>query len=128
MTDHKPLLALFNNPPSQPTVRIERRLMNLLRYTFTVIYQPGQTNPVDYASRHPVDVATADERDDTSETEHHVTFIARNAVPKAMTLNEVEIATANDRVCKQSCCAWCLADGINHCQMSLSPNCLDTRI
>ena len=47
---------------------------------------------------HPVDVATADERDDTSETEHHVAFIARNAVPKAMTLNEVEIATANDRV------------------------------
>ena len=41
----------------------------------------------------PVDVATADKRDDTSETEHHVALIARNAVPKAMPLNEVEIAT-----------------------------------
>ena len=37
-------------------------------------------------ARNPVDVATADERDDTYETEHHVAFIARNAVPTAMTL------------------------------------------
>ena len=47
VTDHKPLVTLFNNPSSQPTARIERWLMNLLRYTFTVIYQPGQTNPAD---------------------------------------------------------------------------------
>ena len=98
MTDHKPLVTLFNNPSSQPTARIERWLMNHLCYLFTIIYQLGQTNPADYASRHPVDVATAEERDDTSETEHHVAFIGRNAAPKAMTLNEVEIATANGRV------------------------------
>ena len=49
VTDHKPLVTLFNNPSSQPTARTERWLMNLLRYTFTVLYQPGQTNPADYA-------------------------------------------------------------------------------
>ena len=64
MTDHKPLVALFNNPSSQQTARIERWLMNLLRYTFTVIYQHGQSKHVDYASGHPVDAATADDRDD----------------------------------------------------------------
>ena len=49
-------------------------------------------------SRHPVYLATAGERDETNETEYYVASITRNAVPKAMTLNEVEIATANDRV------------------------------
>ena len=72
--------------------------MDLLRYNFTVTYQPGKSNPADYASRHPVDVATVDEYDETAETEHYVAYIARKAVPKAMTLKEVELATSQDRV------------------------------
>ena len=72
--------------------------MDLLRYNFTVTYQPGKSNPADYASRHPVDVATVDEYDETAETEHNVAYIARNTVPKAMTLKEVELATSQDRV------------------------------
>ena len=98
MTDHKPLVTLFNNPSSKPRARIERWLMDLLRYNFTVTYQPGKSNPADYAPRHPVDVATVDEYDETAETEHYVAYIARNAVPKAMTLKEVELATSQDRV------------------------------
>ena len=34
----------------------------------------------------------------TAETEHYVAYIMRNAVPKAMTLKEVELATSQDRV------------------------------
>ena len=47
---------------------------------------PVKPNTVTSVTRNPVDVAIADERDDTDETEHHVAFIARNAVPTAMTL------------------------------------------
>ena len=98
MTDHQPLVTLFNSPLSKPTARIERWIMDLLRYNFKVIYQPGHSNPADYASRHPVDVIPADERDDTEVTEYHVAYIVRNAVPKTMTLNEVKLATARDPV------------------------------
>ena len=54
ITDHKPLVALFNNLPSKPSARIERWLMELQQYCFTVEYRPGASNPADYASRHPV--------------------------------------------------------------------------
>ena len=47
-TGHKPLIALFNpNPPP----RVERWLMKLMHYTFTVLYQPSNSNPADYLSR-----------------------------------------------------------------------------
>ena len=72
--------------------------MDLLRYNFTVTYQPGKSNPANYTSIHPVDVATVDEYDETAETEHYVAYITRNAVPKAVTLKEVELATSQDRV------------------------------
>ena len=75
--------------------------MDLLCYNFTVTYQPGKSNPADYASRHSVDVATVDEYDEIAETEHYVAYIARKAVPKAMTLKEVELATSQDRVLHQ---------------------------
>ena len=38
-----------------------------------------------------------DEYDETAETGHYVAYIARNAVPKAMTLKEVELATSQDQ-------------------------------
>ncbi|XP_068675525.1 uncharacterized protein [Montipora foliosa] len=54
ITDHIPLVTLFNNPSSKPSARIERWLMELQQYRFTVEYPPGASNPADYASRHPV--------------------------------------------------------------------------
>ena len=79
-----------------------------------VIYQPGQSNVADYASRYPVDVSTADKHNDTSQTEHYVTSIARNPVDVAttdkrddtsetehyvtsITRNPVDVATADER-------------------------------
>ena len=53
ITDHQPLVSLFNNPTSKPSTRIERWLMELQQYRFTVEYHPGASNPADYASRHP---------------------------------------------------------------------------
>ena len=79
-----------------------------------VIYQPGQSNVGDYASRGSVEVATADQHNDTSQTEHYVTSIAHNPVDIAtvdrrddtsqtehyvtsIARNPVDVATVDER-------------------------------
>ena len=94
ITDHKPLVSLFNNSSSKPSARIERWLMELQQYRFTVEYRPGASNPADYASRHPV--GDPESQIYESESEEHISFVAKNAVPKAITLAEIESATASN--------------------------------
>ena len=94
ITDHKPLVSLFNNPSSKPSARIERWLLDLQQYRFTVEYRPGPSNPADYASRHPI--GDPESRKYEVEAEEHVAYVARNAVPKAVTLTEIETAVAKD--------------------------------
>ena len=50
--DHKPLLSMYNMNRTGP-MRVERHKLQLQGYTFTYIWEPGNTNPADYASRHP---------------------------------------------------------------------------
>ena len=53
-TDHKPLIAIYGNPASQPPARIQRWALRLQPYQLTVRYRPGDGNPADYMSRHPL--------------------------------------------------------------------------
>ena len=48
-TDHKPLLGIFNKKSSKSPITIERWVLFLQSYDFTVVYRPGETNPRDYA-------------------------------------------------------------------------------
>ncbi len=96
VTDHQPLVSLFNNPSSKPSARIERWLMELQRYRFTVEYQPGKNNPADYSSRHPIETPEERNLDEGEDADNYVAFIATNAVPKAMSLEEINLATASD--------------------------------
>ena len=57
-------------------------------------YCPGACNPADYTSRHPVVDRESHSYD--VESEEHISFVARNAVPKAVALSEIESATAKD--------------------------------
>lgn len=94
ITDHKLLVSLFNNPSSKPSARIERRLLELQQYRFNVEYRSGASNPADYASRHPV--GGPESHSSHVESEEHISFVARNAVPKAVTLSEIESVAAKD--------------------------------
>ena len=94
VTKHKPLVTLFNIPSSKPSARIERWLLDLQQYRFTVEYRPGVSNPADYSSRHPMGDPESQKYED--EAEEHIAFVAKNAVPKAVTLSEIESAVAND--------------------------------
>ena len=52
-TDHKALEILFS-PKSKSTARIERWVLRLQQYDFTVKYRKGADNPADILSRMPI--------------------------------------------------------------------------
>ena len=53
ITDHKPLEVIYGNASSKPSARIERWVLRLQPYNFSVVYKPGKDNPADFLSRHP---------------------------------------------------------------------------
>ena len=92
-TDHKPLEIIYGSPKSKPSARIERWVLRLQPYTFTVKYKPGKENAADYLSRHPSYSQTNKEK----HTEQYINFVTVNAVPKAMSLSEIARATNEDK-------------------------------
>ena len=111
VTDHKPLVSLFNDPSSKPPARKEHRLLELQQHLFSFKYRPvaSNCNPPDDASRHPV-VDPESHRYDV-EWEEHISFVARNALLNAVTLSEIESAAAKDSMLqavmssvKSGCC------------------------
>ena len=72
------------------------------------MYTPGSQNPSDYLSRH----AIPDEEQRRSPAEEYVHFIAANAVPKAMTLEEIQSATKRDKTLQ--CVSWLIRNGEWH--------------
>ena len=52
VTDHKPLVPVFNGNRLGPT-RVNITKLELQGYRFNLQHQPGKTNPADYFSRHP---------------------------------------------------------------------------
>ena len=91
MTDHKPLEVIYGNPKSKPPLRIERWVLRLQQYNFTVSYKPGKDNPADFMSRHPNVFQTRENMGD-----QYVKYITINAIPKAMTIEVVQRETEKD--------------------------------
>ena len=92
-TDHKALEILFS-PNSHPTARIERWALRLQQYDFVVKYRKGADNPADILSRMPLSSSASK----PNVADHYVNFIASHAVPQAMTIAEIEEATAQDEL------------------------------
>ena len=92
LTDHKPLLGIFKNH-RPASACIERWRIRLMPYSFDLKYRPGKddANPADYISRHPC-VAN----DTTDHVEDYVNYVARNAIPNALTISEIQSAIARD--------------------------------
>ena len=93
LTDCKPIQLIFNNPKSKPPARIERWNLRLQGYNFDVEHKKGSENPSDYLSRH-TSLISADKQGTMAE--EYVNFLVSSAVPKAMTLEEIQQATAVD--------------------------------
>ena len=52
ITDHKPLLYIFNSPNSQVSARIVNWCLKLQSFDFEVLYSRGDLNPADNILRH----------------------------------------------------------------------------
>ena len=98
ISDHKPLEGIFNRPMSRTNVRIERWCIRLQSYDFVLRYKPGDDNPADFLSRHPVNSANANTPHETKIAEDYIAFVASHTVPKSMTTAEVKNATERDAV------------------------------
>ncbi|KAJ8050489.1 hypothetical protein HOLleu_03714 [Holothuria leucospilota] len=97
ITDHKPLVTLFNSPKSNPPTRIERWILKLQSYSFTTVYRPGSNNPADSISRHPLPGTKSSSREEKM-AEEHINFVASHAVPKTIQLSDLKEATDSDIV------------------------------
>ena len=94
ITDHKPLEVIYGNANSKPSARIERWVLRLQPYEFNVVYKPGSENPADFLSRHP----TASSKSIHEKmAEEYVNLLALSAVPKALTITEIQEATDADK-------------------------------
>lgn len=92
-TDHKPLELIYGNPMSKPPARIERWMLRLQQYDFSIVYKAGTENPADYLSRHPVKIKS---KEQNNIAEEYVNFLANAAVPNTLTISEIKEATQQD--------------------------------
>ena len=99
ITDHKPLLALYNSYRADMPQRIHRHKLNLQGYNFKLKHEAGKDNPTNYMSRHTSGTPTTTEQKEHKEAElvdTHVNVIIRDDLPAAVTLEQMRAATAKD--------------------------------
>ena len=97
ITDHKPLETIYGHNKAKTSARIERWILRLQPYDFSVVYKSGASNPADYMSRHPTKASVSAQE---KITEEYVQFLAMNAIPKAMSMEELLKACIDDREMK----------------------------
>ena len=92
VTDHKPLEAIYS-PQSKPSARIERWVLRLQPYKFTVKYIPGPQNIADPLSRLTMKMKPEGKR---NVAEEYIRFVAENAAPQAISIREIERKSEED--------------------------------
>ena len=93
VTDHKALEVIYS-PRSKPCARIERWVLRLQPYDFQVIHIAGKYNIADPLSR--LLGETAKKTKHAHGAEEYVRFVAVQATPRALTMRDVERASAED--------------------------------
>ena len=90
ITDHKPLEVIYWKN-STPPAGIQSWVLRLQSYDFTVTYRPGAQNIADALSRLTMNTSPS-----TDDAEDYIRFVAKNAVPNAITIQEVEKESDKD--------------------------------
>ena len=91
VTDHKPLLYIYS-VKSKPSARIERWVLRLQPYDFTVKHIPGREMVADALSR--LVKETNEQNPDSAEA--YVRYIATAATPNALKTKDIERESEND--------------------------------
>ena len=96
ITDCKPVEMILNNSMSKPPARIERWNLRIQDFDFDIRYVKGMNNPSDFLSRHHSSSTTSLNHDFHTVTTEYLQFLTEHAVPRAMTLSEIQQATKSD--------------------------------
>jgi transposase InsO family protein len=95
VTDHQPLLGMYGSTKAKLPARLERWALRLQLYDYDLVYRKGKDNPADYLSRHPRAQSKPSSREQQI-SEEYVSFVTRESMPKAMTLEQVQNETLKD--------------------------------
>ncbi len=99
-TDHKPLIPIYGGMVKPPNARIERWLLAVQSYDFTIHYIPGRKNIADGLSRLPIEGSTEEDPEGVS-AEDYVYSVVMDAVPAALTAASIEHESAKDPMLAQ---------------------------
>ena len=94
VTDHEPLLSIFNSPSSHASARIENWHLKLQCFNFEVLYSRGDLNPADYISRHLQGKTKCDLIAESAE--QYANSVMSQATPMALSREEISEATRKD--------------------------------
>lgn len=92
LSDHKPLEVIYSKA-HKPSARIERWVISLQAYDFTVEYLPGTKNIADTLSR----LVHVKPGSKPNVADIYIRFIAENAAPKSIPIQEIEKESAADQ-------------------------------
>lgn len=92
VSDHKPLEVIFGLK-SKPCARIQRWVLRLQSYNFTIVYSPGKKNIADSLSRLSSSTKCPQPFDD----ENFINLVIEQSRPVAVTLRELKEACETDR-------------------------------
>ena len=100
VTDHKPLIPLYNSATRPKNLRVDRHRTKLLPFTYKLIHEPGESSPCDYGSRHPTShqITIVEENVWCIEDDLHV-FVNRvisDNLPHAITIDELKEECSSD--------------------------------
>ena len=104
ISDHKPLEVIYS-AKSKPSARIERWVLRLQSYDFKVVHESGKSNIADPLSRLLPETKKEKDRID------YVNFVVNNAIPKAMTRQEIELNSETD--CELKTVRDCINNNLN---------------
>ena len=101
ITDHQPLVPLYNKPRNNGPVRVERHRVKLQGFDFHVKYEPGKSNPCDYNSRHPLALPVyceenMEEFGIEEGTEIYINAVIADDLPDAVTYHILKRETNHD--------------------------------
>ena len=101
----KALEAIYG-PRSKPSARVERWVLRLMPFKYTVRHVPSGQNIADCLSR--LTKIPASPHDGV--TEEYVRMVAVNATPRAITTREIERESAEDEELTEVRCCWKTGD------------------